>query len=404
MVFITDLSEYVLLEIFKYCNDSDLENLYLTCTLFRNVIEDRVYKIRARNLLLTGYGDGVRNIQNLIRTYQNLSFKDRIMISSNWINGRYKEYTYFHHRKFFASKIFLEFSNFYMSHGEFIRIYKRLKHEPLQRRYAIEISSKVSKSDIAAFVKKGDSLFVIQTCGNCFLYESGEILAEQRLHDVTEYLTCLDYDGKQHFITSSEKTTKLWEKDVELGLVSFELIRNIDNYFKCLKFSDDGAKIYGGLYTDYGRKALREIDVETGLIYSLNSKSLSIYDLKIKDEYTLLSAHFDTTFRLFDRRTNKDEHIWIDPYDSSIYCLEYDGLYGVLCGMKYHSRVNLYDIRMPKTFVQMYFALTKRSCGSPVYSITCDSQYLFISRDNDLRVFDFSASWAPSKDYTICFN
>ncbi|KAL1379745.1 hypothetical protein pipiens_000482, partial [Culex pipiens pipiens] len=52
--------------------------------------------------------------------------------------------------------------------------------------------------------------------------------------------------------------------------------------------------------------------------------------------------------RLVDTRTAQDEAIWSDPYDASVYCLDYDGAYGVLCGMKQHFRVNLYDLRAPR--------------------------------------------------------
>ena len=139
----------------------------------------------------------------------------------------------------------------------------------------------------------------------------------------------------------------------------------------------------------------------------LNSETLSIYDLKLKDDHVLFTANFDTSFRLYDRRTDCDEFIWEDPFDSSFFCLDYDGLYAVLCGAKYYSRVNLYDIRVPGKHMQLYFPQLhkrrKRSGGefvsSPVHSLVCDSRYLFLATDHNVHVLDFKVDCALSRDY-----
>lgn len=122
-----------------------------------------------------------------------------------------------------------------------------------------------------------------------------------------------------------------------------------------------------------------------------------------KDEQCILTANFDTTFRLFDCRTNRDEIIWEDPYDASVYSLDYDGLFGVLCGMKYHCRVNHYDLRMQRKFLQMYFPSLRRHMPSPVYSVAGDGSQLFIATGYNLRILDFDADWAQSKDYSNLF-
>lgn len=138
----------------------------------------------------------------------------------------------------------------------------------------------------------------------------------------------------------------------------------------------------------------------------LNSPSTSVYSLLWTNEQTLLTANFDTTLRLFDCRSNKDEHIWSDPFDSSIYSLDFDGVYGAVCGMKMHSRVNLYDLRMPKRCVQMYYPLMRMfNGGSPVYSVATDSSQLFIVTDHNLRVLNFKidATTTESRDYANYF-
>lgn len=121
----------------------------------------------------------------------------------------------------------------------------------------------------------------------------------------------------------------------------------------------------------------------------------------------MLTGNYDTTLRLFDLRAGSDQSIWTDPYDLAVYCLSYDGNYAVLCGMKYYCRVNLYDLRMPNKYVQLYFP-SMRIRGafgtSPAHSVGNDQSQLFIATDHNLRVLDFDADWAESKNYTNIFS
>lgn len=94
------------------------------------------------------------------------------------------------------------------------------------------------------------------------------------------------------------------------------------------------------------RKNLAYLFANRNEVSPLSSDTSSIYDLQWRDNNVILTGHYDTTFRLFDCRTNRDEHIWLDPYDLAIYSISHDGNHGVLCGMKYHCRVNLYDLRV----------------------------------------------------------
>ncbi|XP_037907404.1 F-box/WD repeat-containing protein 4 isoform X2 [Hermetia illucens] len=388
-----DLNVYVVLKILDYCDESDIENLYFTCSKLQDIIEHSIYYRRSLDLIMTGHKGNSANCKRY-------SYRERIKMNENWINGRYRELVLFHHRKWYPSKVLLESDLFYMSHAGAIRVHKRTRNEAVDRRYLCELSS-LEESDISHFTKKGNTIFAGRVCGSCFIYEDN-YLTEQRLHGIKEYLTCVDFIDST-FITSTDKTTKLWSKSIELGLINFELVKDFKEPYKCLRISESGDKIACGMYTDFGRRALREIDIETGTKRIFDSNTLSIYDLRYKDENTILTANFDTTFRMFDRRTNRDEIIWMDPYDASFYCLEYDGLYGVVCGMKHFCRVNLYDIRVPRKFMQMYFPALRRSQGSPVYSVTCDSRYLFVVTDHNLRVLDFKADWATVRDYRNIF-
>lgn len=136
------------------------------------------------------------------------------------------------------------------------------------------------------------------------------------------------------------------------------------------------------------------------------SETNLVYDILWKDDETLLTGNYDTTFRLFDCRTNADQCIWTDPYDLSVYCMCYDGNYAVLCGMQYHCRVNLYDLRMSNKYIQLYFPnmhYPGSRGSSPVYSVANDQSQMFVATDRNLRVFDFDADWAKAKDYTNLF-
>lgn len=136
----------------------------------------------------------------------------------------------------------------------------------------------------------------------------------------------------------------------------------------------------------------------------LGSKTHSVYNMLWRDEQTILTAHYDSSMRLFDMRTNCDEFSWLDPYDSSVFTLDYDGMYGVVCGMSYHSRVIMYDLRKPNAFVQMFYpAMDGRNRGSPVYSLVCDASQMFLATDHNLRVLDFNTDWASQRDYLTIF-
>ncbi|XP_065358896.1 F-box/WD repeat-containing protein 4 [Calliphora vicina] len=397
-----DLNTDCLLNIFSYCDEKDLINLCRAHWLLNNVIDNNIFQKQSLDLLMCGHRDRPAIIK---RTHSYLSFANRLKIAANWLNGCYREQHYFHRSKMFATKLHLERNWLYVSYASYLSQYKRLKAEALQRRYHQEITTG-NKADIGDFVKKNDSIFVGRVTGSCFIYEDG-YATEQQLHLPKEYLRCVDFAG-QMYATSTDKGGKIWRREEELGLINLDLMKNLKESYKTMRFNDSGDKLFGGLYTSIKRCALREIDLVSGYEHALNSNTISIYDLKLKDDNVLFTANFDTSFRLYDRRSDRDEMIWEDPFDSSFYCLEYDGLNAVLCGTKYHSRVNLYDIRKPGKHMQLYFPqVQSRQRGdfksSPVYSLVCDSRYLFVATDRNVHVLDFKVDCAVRKDYRDIF-
>ncbi|KAH8378970.1 hypothetical protein KR009_002334, partial [Drosophila setifemur] len=392
---LTDLNTYCLLKIFDYLSEADLLRLSMASRFLEGIINSNIFAKWAMDLLLCGIRDNPSVNQ---RNFFRLPNFRRIQISRNWVKGVYEQRPYFHHDPMFPTKLCLESDALYITHASYLRRYRRTREDAMDRLYEKEIYTSAS-TDISDFVKKQNTIFAGRTCGSCFLYDDGYVIAEQRMHASNEYLHCVDFLNSL-YVTSTDTCCKLWQRSQEFGQTHFDLVMELNRAFKSMKLSADGQWLFGGLYTDKDRKALRAIDVETGEEMVFNSDTMSVYDLKIKDDQVLFMANFDTTLRMFDRRVDSDVATWEDPFDSSFYCLEYDGLYAVLAGTSMHARVNLYDIRMPK-HVQMYFpGRSWRHDGfSPVYSLACDSQYMFIATDHNLRVFDFSCSLGTARDY-----
>ncbi|EDW72849.1 uncharacterized protein Dwil_GK17228 [Drosophila willistoni] len=401
MLKLTDLNTDCLLKIFQYCSERELVALCRANVFLCGIIERHIFYGLTQDLIMCGH----RNSPSIEeRNKTQLTYWERLKVSKNWVSGTYQERPYYHHAQMFPTKLCLERDNLYITHTRYLRRYRRSSTDGLQRRYEEEIRAPTN-SDISDFVKKDDTLFAGRVCGTCFVWDPEEGITEQKMHQASEYLYCVDFVNEL-YTTSTDKCCKVWHRSQEFGLTHFDLVIQLPQHsFKSLKLSSDGQWLYGGLYTDKERRALRAIHIESGEEVVFNSNTISIYDLKIKDDNILFTANFDTTFRLFDRRIDRDVAIYEDPFDSSFYCLEYDGLYGVLCGTNRHARVNLYDIRMPK-YVQLYFPGRTRqhNSRSPVYSLACDSRYMFVATDHNLRVFDFKTNCGIQRDYANMYD
>lgn len=196
----------------------------------------------------------------LIRTQTSLSFGNRLKVARNWLSGSYREYRYFHRTKMFATQLLLDSQWLYLSNANYISQHKRLESEPLQRRYNQEISTS-NKTDIAKFVKKGDTIFVGRVAGSCFIYEDG-YATEQQLHNPKEYLWTVDFQGDL-YATSTDYGCKIWRRADEMGLLHLDLKLELNGSYKTMQFNKCGNRIFGGLYDSISnRRALREIDVE----------------------------------------------------------------------------------------------------------------------------------------------
>lgn len=193
------------------------------------------------------------------RTQRPLSHATRMKMARNWLRGCYREQQYFHRSKMFATKLFLERNWLYLSYTCYLSQHRRLKAEALQKRYHHEIVTS-NKTDIADFVKKGDTIFAGRVAGNSFIYEEG-YATEQQLHNTNEYMWCVDFSGDT-YVTSTNRCAKIWRRSEEMGLLHLDLSTQLNNSYKTLRFNESGNRLFGGLYTSTDRQALREIDLE----------------------------------------------------------------------------------------------------------------------------------------------
>ncbi|XP_058832993.1 F-box/WD repeat-containing protein 4 [Topomyia yanbarensis] len=399
---ICDLDEDSLACVFQYLLLDDLDRLVRVCKRFYQIVNLHVYAKKSANLLRTGHQRRKFTHVPSRDLHYDFSYRKRISLFENWRYGRYREMQFFYHRMLYFSHILLERRWLYMSHRGQLRAHERIaKGDKVLKGKASWIVGSSRDCDITWMEKKKDLVFAGRTDGSCFVYDclSG-YYRQQQLAE--ECITSVDFDGQLFVCATKSKSTSFWT-GLE-GRENFGLERQLqlDDGYQTIKLSPNGAnQLAAGKYCDREKKALRLIDVESGSTSTLNSPTRAIYHVQWKDFNTILTGNFDTTFRVVDIRTGQDEAVWTDPYDSSVYCFDYDGAHAILCGMKHNFRVNLYDLRIQKRCIQMYFSTKKLSHYSPVYSLAADSSQLFLVTDHDLRVLNFDANHVEKKDYTF---
>lgn len=184
-----------------------------------------------------------------------------------------------------------------------------------------------------------------------------------------------------------------------------EALVDFDVEYRAVAFANANDWLACGMYRDRERNALELIHLERNVRQTLNSRTTSVYDVRWLDANTIVTANYDASCRLHDLRANYDVQTWWDPYDAAVYTLELDGAFGVVTGMSANCRVNLYDIRQPGDFVQMYYPrLVRGYRGSPVYGVACDETQLFAATDHDVRCMDFSEPWPKERNYRGLFS
>lgn len=325
-----------------------------------------------------------------------------IKIHRNWLEGRYYEQICFRHKPLYFSHIQLSEHELIKSVAFEIRCYKRKSNGFPEDRPQLSVHNREEQTEITHFVKRENTIFAGLSNGSCLTYycdDNSQVVDRCFGPGSTEFINCVDFKD-DIFCVAGKRNSLILRLERELDVLqAFEKQHEFEQGFQCLKLHTTSEKLAAGKYHDKKKRALCLIDIETGVLEELESVTPAVYNLTWKDENVILTANFDSTLRVTDIRTKRDQLIFRDIYDSSLYCLYYDGKFGVLCGMK-HFRVNLYDLRMPRRFIQLYFPKHTNFNRSPVYSIACDNSQLYIQTDTNLRILDFNSDHTKSRDFS----
>lgn len=337
----------------------------------------------------------------IFRSPQEFTSTQLLRINKNWLEGRYAEKICFRHKPMYFSHIQLSQQELLKSHASEIRCYKRLTNLGcyLEDKPFLTIGTK-QQTDITYFIKRESTVFAGLSNGCTLIYncDNKTVNIDRNFVDC-EFINCVDFKD-DIFCMAAKTKAKIFRMETELDYQALDQKYEFDVGFQTLRLHpNNSGKLAAGKYHDKTKRSLCMIDVEYGVLEEQDSWTSAIYDMEWKDENVLLTANFDSTLRLTDIRTKRDELIFRDIYDSSIYCLDFDGRYGCVCGMKYF-RVNLYDLRVPRRFKQMYFPRRTSFNSSPVYSLACDNSTLFIQTDTNLRILDFNSDYNKSRDYS----
>lgn len=260
------------------------------------------------------------------RSPQSFSSVNLLKINKNWLAGRYVEKVTLNHKPLYLCQIKLNRNSLFKSYKDEIRAYKRESDGYLNEKPYLTVNCKQS-ADITHFVEHDDKIFSGLSNGVCLLYDiEDKHLTHERVYVNCELITCVDF-LHDIYVTCGKTKAKVLRMETELGVSALEQIHEIPIVFQTCRLHRN--RLAAGKYSDRRKRALCLVDVETGVVDEMESSTGAIYDLLWKDEHCLLTANFDSTLRITDTRTKRDELIFRDIYDSSIYCIDFDGKYGV---------------------------------------------------------------------------
>uniref|UniRef100_A0AAG5D1U0 F-box domain-containing protein n=1 Tax=Anopheles atroparvus TaxID=41427 RepID=A0AAG5D1U0_ANOAO len=392
-----DLDEYSLGHVFMFLSVSDLDNCTLVCRKFKCIIQQYVYPKKCMHSLVAGALKGV----NLSPYF--FTSRKRVKLDENWRNGRYEERTFFQHNVMYISQMVIDKEWLYITHGGRLQAHRRTKDQYLIDTKKCWMIGTARESDITSLVKENCSFFAGRMDGKVMIYDLDT--QERVLQSISDdVIKAVDVHRDVYAVTTKNQSTYVLSRSQEeLDYLDdgesplLQLNYAFPEAYETIKLKSN--RIAAGKFHCNKKTALHLIDLCSCKVFKLNSKTMAVYDVLWKDDSCIISGNFDTTLRLVDTRTGNDEAYWTDPYNASIYCLSYNGSYAVHCGMKYHYRTNLYDLRVPNRCIQMYFPAKKNNNYSPVYNIATDCSLLFLVTDHNLRILNFDADWAASKDY-----
>uniref|UniRef100_A0A182NY95 F-box domain-containing protein n=1 Tax=Anopheles dirus TaxID=7168 RepID=A0A182NY95_9DIPT len=392
-----DLDEYSLGHVFLFLTVVDLDRCILVCRKFQHIIQKFVFPKKCSNALVAG-SDRSCGISLYSFTY-----RKRVKLNENWLHGRYEERTYFHHNVMYISQMMIDREWLYMTHGGRLQAHRRTKNKYMLDTKIQWMVGNVRESDITSLAKEGDRFFAGRMDGRIMIYDHDT--RQCHLQEVTnDIIKSVDFSRDVYAVTTKNDATYILNRStLELDLLdsdSHDMLVPSFAYpeaYETLKLNSNRLAV--GKFHCSKNQALQLIDLYSCKIIQLNSVTMAVYDTLWKDEHCILAGNFDTTMRLIDTRTGNDESCWTDPYNASVYCLSYNGAYAIHCGVKFHYRANLYDLRVPNRCIQMYFPSKRNNNYSPVYRIAADCSQMFLVTDHNLRILNFDADWAATKDY-----
>ncbi|XP_035912646.1 F-box/WD repeat-containing protein 4 [Anopheles stephensi] len=392
-----DLDEYSLEHVFLFLSVADLDRCVLVCKKFQHIIQRFVFPKKCLRALVGGSPCGAA-----LSLYA-FTRRKRVKLDENWRYGRYEERSYFNHNVMYISQLAIDRDWLYITHRGRLQAHRRTKDRQMVATGSQWVMGVARDSDITSLVQMGDRFLMGRMNGQIVLYDP----ATTRSYSQTvtnDIIKAVDFNTDVYAVTTKNDSTYILNRSsLELeplsmhsdGLLTESFV--FPEAYETIKLNSN--QLVGGKFHCSKKQALQLIDLFSCTMIQLNSPSMAVYDVLWMDEHCILSGNFDTTMRLIDTRTGGDEACWTDPYNASVYCLSYNGTYAVHCGMKYHHRANLYDIRVPNRCVQMYFPSKKHNHYSPVYSIAADCSQMFLVTDHNLRILNFDADWAATKDY-----
>ncbi|KAF5299508.1 hypothetical protein FQR65_LT01091 [Abscondita terminalis] len=347
-----DLSTEIIIKIFEYCCIPDLCRLQQTCKRFYEIIRKtttlgNTYPLLCTNQLL-------KPIRN--RSYELLTLREKYRISGNWKDAVYKEIVLVRESKRYIPHFILTKENIWLSKGSQIHIYKRRKKNYLDVNNGIKSIHLPQSSDISKFNVKKNCMISGQSDGSIFIWRSfSDNLCLSNCHESDVHTV----DLKDDIFVSGGKDAviKVWrlKPKLQLPYVPIETVRIGDRIWSS-SLSEKGNFLAVGSAGHNSIAPLHIVDLNRVAIISELGKNFApgsgILDLKWESLHTVLSCGYDKNVRCWDLRIGKCVQSWVDPFYSTVYCIDTDNFCTLLSGTQSHGRVVLWDMRSTR-YVQV---------------------------------------------------
>lgn len=392
---ILSLPDDVLLEILAHCDQQTLGRLASVCKRLHKLAEDHYVWIRvSRKITLVG-----SSAEAALKENPNyLTVRELCRLSNNWRTAQMKQKRLVFYKIKQLPWLQSTGRTLWASYTNTIRCYSKKRNGNLQ-----EICSKrytLHNDDICRFSWKGN--YIVSGSRDrslsCINAETGKFVWRQEdchasdIHDV-------DFHEQVLVSGSRDATVKLWhlkEQDEESGeeMGNKNLLYTIPAQDRVwsVAMNPDGRSFAMGTAGINYVQPLRVWNTETGqLLGPLGSgyqTGAGVLNIQYETPQILLSCGYDTLVRMWDMRTSLSHSVrrWIEPFDSTIYCVSSDKNNAFVTGTARHGMTRLWDKRMTEP-VQMYYSGTS---SSPVYSLVFSPSHMYLALDRGIYLVDYT--------------